>query len=108
MHIKIFSAVSPGGRHSSPTNKMLNNVCVIRIQVMIEITSANMRNYWFGRILVEIEVPDGACSGKDNGKLESESLLHGVAPLGSAAIVDTNLDSIEVDGTFDVLIRCVY
>jgi hypothetical protein len=56
---------------------------------------------------VETEVPDGACSGKDNGNLESESLLHVVAPLGSAAIVDTNLDSIEVDGTFDVLIRCV-
>ena len=57
---------------------------------------------------METEVPDGACSGKDNGKLESESLLHVLAPFGSAAIVDTNLDSIEVDGTFDVLIRCVY
>ena len=57
---------------------------------------------------METEVPDGACSGKDNGNLESESLLHVVAPFGSAAIVDTNLDSIEVDGTFDVLIRCVY
>ncbi len=53
-------------------------------------------------------VPDGACSGKDNGNLEKENLLHVVAPFGSAAIVDTNLDSIEVDGTFDVLIRCVH